>query len=63
MTVEATDPVAVIEIIDITGRLISRESPMTNIATVDIHSISKGVYIAQVVCTNGNRKTFKFVKK
>lgn len=63
LTVEATDPVVVIEIIDITGRLISRESPMTNIATVDIHSISRGVYIAQVVCTNGNRKTFKFVKK
>lgn len=63
LTVEATDPVVVIEIIDITGRLISRESPMTNIATVDIHSISKGVYIAQVVCTNGNRETFKFVKK
>lgn len=63
LIIEATDLVRNIDILDVSGRFIRKESPMTNIVTIDIRSISKGVYITQVVCTNGNRKTFKFVKK
>ena len=63
LIIEATDLVRNIDILDVSGRFIRKESPMTNIVTIDIRSISKGVYITQVVCANGNRKTFKFVKK
>ncbi|WP_075559914.1 cellulase family glycosylhydrolase [Parabacteroides timonensis] len=63
LVIEATAPVSCIEIFDVSGRLIKKELPMTHVGTVDIHSMSKGVYVTQVVCSNGNRKTFKFIKK
>ena len=63
LVIEATAPVSCIEIFDVSGRLIKKELPMTHVGTVDIYSMSKGVYVTQVVCSNGNRKTFKFIKK
>jgi hypothetical protein len=55
-----------LRIIDAKGVQVLQRSAVntsTNVLSISTTSLSKGVYMLEIVCLNGNRETARFVKQ